>query len=110
MGHTAEDRRKFERFQISAPAMMEIEEQESAVAIETRDISAGGAFFLSAEPLTAGEKVKIEIVIPNETITNLAGTQFQLKVEGTVIRCESNGIAVKFNGQEIMPVGSLMDN
>ncbi len=111
MGHAADNRRKFERFEINAPATLEVNGQDNrTLQLHTKDISAGGAYFQSAEPLDQGVKVTAEIIIPNETITNLTGTEFQLKVHGTVVRTDDGGMAVRFLGQEIMPVGSMMDN
>jgi len=110
MGHSAEERRKFERFEINAPALVEVEGKEKQLQLYTRDISAGGAFFHAAVPLDIGIKLKVEIVIPNETIENLTGTQFQLRVYGTVVRSEDGGMAISFKGQEILPMGSMMDN
>ena len=110
MGHNAENRRKFERFEIAAPAMLEVDGHEHTVQLNTRDISAGGAYFLMDKPLDQGVKVMAEIIIPNETISNLTGTEFQLRVQGTIVRTDDGGIAVRFTEQEILPVGSRMDN
>ncbi len=110
MGQAAEDRRKFERFEINAPASLEVNGFDKTMQLFTKDISAGGAFFLTGEPLSKGVKVTAEIIIPNETITNLTGTEFQLRVHGTVVRTEDGGMAIRFSGQEILPVGSMMDN
>lgn len=110
MGHTAAERRKFERFDINAPALLEIQDQQQSTQLYTRDISSGGAFLHAASPLAIGAKVKVEIAIPNETIEDLTGTKFQLRVHGTVVRIEDGGMAISFKGQEILPVGSMMDN
>ncbi|MEI6127627.1 MAG: PilZ domain-containing protein [Pseudomonadota bacterium] len=110
MGHAAAERRKFERFDLNAPALLEDEGQKQSIKLFTRDISAGGVFLLAAAPLAIGAKVKVEIVIPNETIEDLTGTRFQLRVYGTVVRIEDSGMAISFKGQAILPVGSMMDN
>lgn len=110
MGHAAEDRRKFERFEISAPAIVEITGEDETLQFYTRDISAGGAFLHAAQPITVGIKLKIEIIIPTEDMDSLTGSEFQLRVYGTVVRNEQGGMAIRFSGQEILPMGSMMDN
>ena len=110
MGQTADDRRKFERLEISTQALMEVEGQSDSLQLHTKDISAGGAFFVTPQPLEAGKDVKVEMVIRNDTISKLTGTHFQLRVSGTVVRCETEGMAVCFNSHEITPLRSTMDN
>jgi hypothetical protein len=111
MGEAAENRRKFERFDIQAPTTLDVVGSDSqSLNLFTRDISAGGAYFLTPAMCSQGDTVKAEILIPNETISSLTGTEFQLRIHGTVVRCEETGIAVKFTGQEILPVRSTMDN
>ena len=110
MNNTTSNKRKYERFDLELPAKVIAGDEDITLNINTRDISAGGAFFEIAEPLDMGEKLTIEIVITNETLEKLTGTQPKISVRGTVTRSEPAGMAVSFSGHEqIMPV-SMMDN
>lgn len=111
MNNIAEDRRKFERFELSFPATITVEEIDQELQVNTKDISAGGAFFHTAELLKKGVKVRIEVIISNDTLKKLTGYESCVKVLGTVVRCEQEGMAVSFDGKEkIMPLRSKMDN
>lgn len=110
MGQVAEERRKFERFHIRTPVNLEVTDRETVITVATRDISAGGAFLLTEEPLPAGTHLNAEINIPGDEAAEETGTELQLRVEGRVVRVEPGGMAVSFYGQKIMPAVSMMDN
>jgi len=107
-----ENKRKFERYDLQFPAKIEFAGNDVApLKLYTKDISANGAFFCTAYPLNEGMKVNIEIVIENATLKKLTGYESCIKISGIVIRCETEGMAVTFNGHEkIMPLRSMMDN
>jgi len=85
MSQAGQTRRRFERYDLRVPATVEFGEMSNRIQLSTRDISAGGAFFHSAQPLEQGIKVKIELVLTNNTLQKLTGTQSKIKVYGIVV-------------------------
>ncbi len=110
MGNFIEDNRKSKRFDIRFPATIRVGSKVSIILkLCTRDISSNGVFICSKHPLKNGIKVNMEIVLENDTLKRLTGSQSSLKVHGTVVRCEPEGMAVKFNAHKITPRLSLMN-
>jgi c-di-GMP-binding flagellar brake protein YcgR len=106
-----EERRRLERFELSTPARVQLESGKGKAEynLTTRDVSSGGAFLYSPQPLPEGAKVKMEFLISLETLQKLAGENgtAQVRVKGKVIRSDSNGVAIRFeNGYKITAVGS----
>ena len=111
MAYTGENRRVNERFELSFPATLTFGQDGASAELTTRDISAGGAFLHSSQVFTEGTRVKIEIVLSNETLKKLTGYESCVKVQGTVVRSEPGGVAVSFDGEEtIIPLRSTMDH
>ena len=95
------ERRKLERFGLNAPAQIQLEsgsKKQDTIRLTTRDISSGGAFLYSSQPIPEGANVKMEFMISLDTLRKLAGEEGRAKVrvKGKVIRSDSNGIAVRF--------------
>jgi hypothetical protein len=106
-----DEKRKFERFDLRLPATIAIGGKPVPIETHTRDISAGGACFETGEDLGNGAKLTIEILITNETLARLTGTQPKIKIQGSVVRSGPQGVAVCFEGSEkIMPLKSMMDH
>ncbi|MCP4717461.1 MAG: PilZ domain-containing protein [Deltaproteobacteria bacterium] len=105
-----QNKRKHERFDLALPAKVEIDGRHEGIVFNTRDISAGGAFITTSEPMKEGSRLKLEIIITNETLRKLTGTQPRLTLRGTVVRAESEGVAVSFSSHEHMMPLSMMDN
>jgi len=92
-------KRKVERFSLKLPGRIFMAEGDGNRILEllTRDISAGGAFFYTDQPLPLGTEVKIDLVLPLNELKKLESNKALIKVTGTVIRCEDTGMAVCFN-------------
>jgi len=106
-----EERRRAERYDLQFPAKIYVQGRETPLNLFTRDISSRGAFFCTEYPLQTGVRVVLEIVIENETLKRLSGHESCVKITGYVIRKDSDGMAVVFDGhEEIMPLRSTMDN
>ncbi|MBW2171546.1 MAG: PilZ domain-containing protein [Deltaproteobacteria bacterium] len=108
------ERRKLERFDFEVPAQVEgvISDEEGRMCdLSTTNICAGGAFFRTADPLPEGTKVKMQLVLPLDRIKELVGhDRVNVRVEGTVIRCGSTGMAVCFNEDyQIFPLQNPLD-
>ena len=96
-----ENKRKLERFDLKMPAKIEavdIGPQQVAVDLHTNDVCAGGAFFPTLDPLPEGTQVKVEMLLPLQRLKVLreSSRQVFLLINGTVLRCQDNGMAVGF--------------
>ena len=94
-----EEQREFERFDLELPARAEVETPGRKMApfsLKTSDISAGGAFFHTAQPFSEGTKVQLNLILVVEKLKKLTGSQCNIKVMGTVVRSEEDGMAIRF--------------
>jgi len=103
-----EERRKFERYQINVPAIIDCAPGRHTVHANTKNLSAGGGLFGSSGLVKAGQRVSVQLALRNKTIVRLTGSQCQLRVYGTVVRSESTGMAIKFSDHEISRLNCLM--
>jgi hypothetical protein len=99
------ERRRLERFQLSAPARLIIEshgDENSRLNLTTKDVSSGGAFLYCAQPLGEGARVKMELRISRESLSRLVegdkGTA-KIEVKGEVVRVDPDGIAIRFESR-----------
>jgi len=103
------ERRKYERFILGLSGKMEVVTlgKQEVIDVVTTDISAGGAFFHSAEPIPEDGQVKLELIVASERLKELTGAQGLIRVEGTVVRSSPKGLAICFqkNHQIITQVG-----
>ena len=110
------DRRKLERFELDVAAKVESVGDAGKTEIqrlETRDISADGAFFISKKPISEGAHLNLEMVLSMDKFQQVIGKkgQVELKIEGTVIRSDPKGIAVVFDKKyHIRALDSLNNN
>lgn len=101
-GGQMKNKRKFERFEVSVPARIEVPEQDGRTLkfdLETYDLSAGGTFIKLEKPLSEGCEVKIDIILSFEelkTETDPNGSLI-LSTTGRVVRSGPHGIAIRFN-------------
>lgn len=96
-----EERRVYERFDLNLPAQIEVvtspkEEEKGIVNLVTENICAGGAFFSTLQPLSIGADVKINLFFGVEALKRLTGMYSYLRVSGTVLRVEAEGMAICF--------------
>jgi hypothetical protein len=97
------ERRRLERFDLTLPTTIEILDPETGVSGTsfdslTRDVSSGGAFFLTGDPLPIGTHVMADMVLKAEHLRHPSGYP-QIKTAGLVVRAEPTGMAVRFDGQ-----------
>jgi len=97
------NKRRLERFDLEIPAKVKVTvsaEVEEVCDLLTNDISSGGAFFHTDEPLPEGTTVEIDLILPlSKLIKTLEGSSqyTRIKVNGQVLRSESKGMAVSFH-------------
>ena len=105
-----QERRKYERFDLRLPGKIEVATsgKQEVLDLVTSNVSAGGAFFHTAEPIPEGEGVKVRLVVGSERIREMTGGQGLIKVKGTVVRCSPIGMAICFNEKyQIVPLRGL---
>lgn len=96
-----QERRTYERFQLSLPARLEMNSSERTEVFElqTQDISAAGALLLgTTEQFPAGTRCQLELIVTSERIKELTGVQGLIKIEGTIVRSTPDGVAICFDG------------
>lgn len=108
-GEIMDDRRKFERFDVSVPARLEMIGPEGTgekIVLETRNLSAGGILIKHKYPLPVGSLVRMEIFLPApglETPSTVREATV-ITVSGRIIRSNEEGMAVCFNDDyDIIP-------
>ena len=95
-----EEQRKFERFTLELPAVIEMvspEQKKQTFYLLSRDVCAGGAFFPTDKTIPKDTKVKLRLTLSSETVKELTGTQGFLEIGGTVVRTGPNGMAICFD-------------
>ncbi len=108
-----EEKRKLERFDLKIPAKIKLadlsqdDRGEEIPDLTTSDISSGGAFFHTTKPLPKGTDIKIDLILPLGKLKKLSEDSLHalIKVTGTVIRTESEGMAIRFDSNyQIRPL------
>ena len=92
------ERREYKRFQLRLPARMEMISpgRKQVFDFRTRDISAGGVYIDTKEPLSKDTRFRLKLTLPSKRIKELTGAQSCIKVEGTVVRSTPTGVAIRF--------------
>lgn len=96
------ERRRLGRFRLEIPATIEVINSDLEgvkSGLKTSNISSGGAFFHTKEPLPEGTPVKIDLILPLDKLKKLENDHKQayIKVSGKVLRSESKGMAISFD-------------
>jgi hypothetical protein len=108
------DKRKYNRFDIRVPAVIEFtlhEEENNVKDCQTINLSAGGAFVHSLQPLEEGTPVRIELLLQFqelETPTNPHG-DLKIAAAGVVLRTGHEGIAIRFNENYEIALGEVLN-
>ncbi|MCF6291289.1 MAG: PilZ domain-containing protein [Desulfobacterales bacterium] len=100
--------RKHERFGMMVPALMEVSSDPQEKLLTTRDLSSGGAYFFTSNPLAENTSGTIKIFLePSHRMVTMDGGYVCLEVRGTVMRREEDGMAVCFNEDyRLIPFGA----
>ena len=102
-----DERRKIERFDLRAPAKLEVESKRpdrNVLRLTTRDISSNGAFLYTNQPLPLGSPVRLEFLLSIDFLHRVVGEgrTTRVKVRGNVVRLDEDGIAVAFDSKYTM--------
>jgi hypothetical protein len=65
--------------------------------LETRDISASGAFIYTKESFPEGTRFVLDFTVPSDRIKELTGVQSLIECEGNVVRSTPTGVAIHFD-------------
>jgi len=65
--------------------------------LETRNISAGGAFINTIEQFPEGTRFKLDLTVTSEKIKELTGAKSLIESEGSVVRSTLTGVAIQFD-------------
>jgi len=65
--------------------------------LETRNISAGGAFINTTEQFPEGTRFKLNLTVASKRIKELTGAKSLIKSEGDVVRSTPKGLAIHFH-------------
>jgi len=96
------EKRRLERFQLEIPAAIEFltsDREKRLLNLLTSNICSGGAYFHTTQPLPEGTKVKMDLILPLDRLKKPhdGHKQLYIKVAGTVLRSESEGMAIGFD-------------
>jgi len=96
------EKRKIERLEIQTTARMEVVAKggkKISLQAETKDISSHGAFFITEHPIEKDASLDIELILSMEKLQKLldGNKQIRIRIQGTVIRNDPDGIAVRFS-------------
>lgn len=100
----SDNRRKIERFSMSIPSKVRsIMHDHSDQTLPTTNISAGGVFFETGLAYPVGTSVTLNISLDfGSRKPGMSQSRFQ--VDGTVIRSESNGMAIAFDPEKVTAI------
>ncbi len=93
-------KRKEERFDVQAKSTVFLKDkgpQELKEDLLTSNISTGGLFLKTTSPLPIGTDLEINLVIPIDKLKKLKGDRALIKVSGSVVRANEDGIAIRFD-------------
>jgi len=89
-----------DRFTLELPALISMIDEsgkQRAFEVMTKNICAGGAFLLTDKPLLVGTDIKMDLILPLDNLEKMGGQRSRIDVSGSVIRTESQGMAVCFD-------------
>ena len=106
MKNLEKDKRDLERFPLEIQARiktLDSRKDELGIDIKTSNISSGGAFFYTPEPLSEGSDVMIELILPVEKLVKYLNDQKKdysetlVELKGRVLRSEPEGMVIRFD-------------
>jgi len=95
------EKRLFERFELSVPVRIEIPDEKQArekMTLEADNLSAGGLFFKPGKDLPPGCRVRMEIILHFDELKNMEDPEgaMVIAVSGQVQRSGPEGTAISF--------------
>jgi hypothetical protein len=92
--------RRVARFDLELTACLSANdngENGKSIELMTRNICAGGAYFLTDRPMSKGTEVEMDLILELDRFQELGSRQSHIHVSGSVIRTDQQGMAVCFD-------------
>ena len=89
-----------DRFTLELPALISMIDEngkQRAFEVITKNICAGGAYLLTDKPFSVGTYIKMDLILPLDNLEKMGGQRSRIDVSGSVVRTESQGMAVCFD-------------
>ena len=94
------DKREVERFDLSLEAFVLADHDPPKTQprmLMTRDVSMNGVYLLTDEPFPIGTEVKVDVVLPLQSLMHSANQKALIKASGAVLRTDGEGMAIRFD-------------
>jgi len=95
------ERRQYKRFAATLPARLEVitSSRKKVYDLETKNISASGAFVYSKESSFFPEDARftLDLTIPSDSIKELSEVKSLIECEGSMVWYSSEGMAIHFD-------------
>jgi PilZ domain len=94
------DRRKSERFDLKLSTELSYSGKDKkieSIELMTSNICSGGAYLATDSPLPMGTEVKMAMILSLDNIQKMGGQRSRIDVSGSVVRTESQGMAIFFD-------------
>ena len=94
------EKRKMARFDLKIPVYLSVTDKSNkheSLKFITTNICSGGAFFKTEKPMSVGTDVKLDIILPLDKLHELGDKKSSIKVSGSVIRTDQQGMAICFD-------------
>ena len=94
------NRRKLERFDLKLSTKLfwsGKDKKIKSIELMTSNICSGGAYLATDSPLPTGTEVKMGMILSSNNIPKMGGQRSRIDVSGSVVRTESQGMAIFFD-------------
>ena len=92
------EQRAMERFKLRLPVRISYREQDledPVLEFSTTNVCSGGAYLQTDTPLPLDTKVRVRLILPFNT--QREGYRNAIKINGSVIRVDDQGMAINFD-------------
>ena len=107
---TQYEKRKLERFKLQLLSHISVrgpDKDVKTLRLMTQDVSSGGAFFKTPNPLPVGTQVDLDLILKIDRLKEITGNLALVNLSGTIIRTHEEGMAICFDDNfQICPLGN----
>ena len=94
------DKRQVERFDLNLETFVLANHDTPKTQpqmLMTRDVSMNGVYLLTDEPFPIGTEVKVDVILPLESLMPSVNQKALIKASGEVLRTDGKGMAIRFD-------------
>ncbi len=105
------EKRKLERFKLQLLSHITVrgkDKDTKTIKLLTQDVSSGGAFFKTPDPLSVGTQVDLDLIIKIDRLKDITGNSALVNLTGTIIRTHEEGMVICFD--ENFQISPLANN